>query len=180
MIKRYLGYAVWLLFAPFMITLVLSSYILAPIIALPIFVRKEGNKEYLVKYLYWFQTFDNPVNEGYLGNYGLHEWVNRFRPTYETSGFSRYMFRIYWMWRNSVYGFARNLFGVACTDVTYIYKRTEKDFLAIRTNDNRWFTPFQLRGRVFGAYVYIGWKLTMKVNDGSPMKMYTIQINPFK
>ena len=131
--KQYLGYAVWLILAPFMIFIVLASYILAPFIALPMFVRQVNGREQLVWWLYWFQTFDNPLDEAYYGNYGLNEWVNRFRSDYATSGLSRWAFRVYWMWRNSVYGFARNLFGVECDAVEYIYKRAEKDFLAVST-----------------------------------------------
>ena len=77
--KQYLGYCVWAALAVPMIALVLTSYLLAPLIALPVFVRVVDGREYLVRWLYWFQTFDNPLDEGYHGNYGLNEWVNRFR-----------------------------------------------------------------------------------------------------
>ena len=177
--KRYLGFLVWAALALPMIALVLVSYILAPVIALPVFVRVIDGREQLVRWLYWFQTFDNPLDEAYHGNYGLSEWVNRFRVSYASSALSRYAFRVYWLWRNPVYGFARNLFGVDCTGVSYVYYRAEKDFLAVR-DDAGWFTPFQLRGVFYGVYVYIGWKLTMGFKDGSPKKMYCVQINPFR
>lgn len=177
--KQYLGYAVWSALALPMIALVLTSYILAPLIALPVFVRVIDGREYLVHWLYWFQTFDNPLDEGYHGNYGLSEWVNRFRADYSTSALNRYAFRVYWLWRNPVYGFARHPFGVSCTSVSYIYRRAEKDFLAV-SDEAGWFTPFQLRGVFYGVYVYIGWKLTMGFKDGSPKKMYCVQINPFR
>ena len=177
--KQYLGYAVWAVLALPMIALVLTSYILAPIIALPMFVRVIDGREYLVRCLYWFQTFDNPLDEGYYGNYGLSEWVNQFRADYASSGLCKYMFRVYWLWRNSVYGFARHPFGVSCSGVSYVYYRAEKDFLAV-SNDDSWFTPFQFRGHILGAYAYIGWKLTAKYKDDSPRKMFCIQINPFR
>ena len=177
--KQYLGYAVWSALTLPMIALVLTSYILAPLIALPVFVRVIDGREYLVHWLYWFQTFDNPLDEGYHGNYGLSEWVNRFRADYSTSALNRYAFRVYWLWRNPVYGFARHPFGVSCTSVSYIYRRAEKDFLAV-SDEAGWFTPFQFRGHILGAYAYIGWKLTMGFKDGSPKKMYCVQINPFR
>lgn len=178
-LKILLGYVVWGLLALPMVSVVLTSYLLAPIIALPLFVRVIGGREYLVRWLYWFQTFDAPLDEAYHGNYGLTEWVNRFRANYATSGLCKYMFRVYWLWRNSVYGFARHPFGVSCTSVSYIYRRAEKDFLAV-SDDAGWFTPFQFRGHIFGAYAYIGWKLTARYQDDSPCKMYCIQINPFR
>ena len=179
-IKKWLGYVVWGLLALPMVSVVLTSYLLAPIIALPLFVRRDAaGREHLVRWLYWFQTFDNPLDEAYHGNYGLSEWVNRFRVSYASSALSRYTFRVYWLWRNSVYGFARHPFGVSCTSVSYIYRRAEKDFLAV-SDEAGWFTPFQFRGHILGAYAYIGWKLTMGFKDGSPKKMYCIQINPFR
>ena len=177
--RMWLGFVVWGLLALPMVALVITSYLFAPLIALPVFVRVIDGREYLVRWLYWFQTFDNPLDEAYHGNYGLSEWVNRFRGNYATSGLSKYMFRVYWMWRNSVYGFARHPFGVSCTSVSYIYRRGEKDFLAV-SDDGGWFTPFQFRGFIFGAYAYVGWKLTADYRDGSSRKMYTIQINPFR
>ena len=178
--KKWLGYVVWGLLVVPMVSIVLTSYLLAPIIALPVFVRHDAaGRERLVEWLYWFQTFDNPLDEGYYGNYGLSEWVNRFRADYASSGLCKYMFRIYWMWRNSVYGFARHPFGVSCTSVSYIYHRAEKDFLAV-SDDAGWFTPFQFRGYIFGAYAYVGWKLTARYQDDSPRKMFCIQINPFR
>ena len=119
--KRYLGFLVWAALALPVIALVLVSYMLAPVIALPVFVRVIGGREQLVRWLYWFQTFDNPLDEAYHGNYGLSEWVNRFRVSYASSALSRYAFRVYWLWLNPVYGFAMNLFGVDCTSVSYIY-----------------------------------------------------------
>ena len=180
-IKKWLGFVVWGLLALPMISIVLTSYLLAPIIALPIFVRRDASgREQLVRWLYWFQTFDNPLDEGYYGNYGLSEWVNRFRADYASSGLCKYMFRVYWMWRNSVYGFARHPFGVDCRSVAYVYYRAEKDFLAVSDDGFGWFTPFQLRGVFYGVYVYIGWKLSAKYKDDSPRKMFCIQINPFR
>ena len=178
--KQYLGYGVWAVLAVPMIALVLTSYLLAPLIALPVFVRVIDGREYLVRWLYWFQTFDNPLDEGYYGNYGLSEWVNRFRADYSTSALSRYAFRVYWLWRNSVYGFARHPFGVDCRSVAYVYYRAEKDFFAVSNDGFGWFTPFQLRGVFYGVYVYIGWKLLKVERDGSTRKMYCIQMNPFR
>ena len=78
-LKKWLGYIVWGLLALPLVSLVLTSYLLTPIIALPVFVRRDATgREHLVRWLYWFQTFDNSLDEGYHGNYGLSEWVNRF------------------------------------------------------------------------------------------------------
>ena len=52
-IKKWLGFVVWGLLALPMISIVLTSYLLAPIIALPIFVRRDASgREQLVRWLY--------------------------------------------------------------------------------------------------------------------------------
>lgn len=71
--------------------------ILAPV--LPFFVRSDG---YLPKWLWWFQTPDNPC-DGDRGHWERHPG---------TDWWSTYFRRTAWFWRNVAYGFDIDVLGL--------------------------------------------------------------------
>ena len=84
---------------------VLLTWLLAPLLAL-CYTRDTNWREWLIKPLRWFQTFDNPVDEWRLGGYYKKcKWVNWDfnRSTH------RYLARVFWLYRNPAYGFAQAL-----------------------------------------------------------------------
>ena len=184
-LKLTLSAAAWGLYLPFVLALTVASYALAYVIALPFFVRHDATareslpaagRERLVWWLYWFQTFDNPLDEGFYGNYGLHQWVNRYRANYETSGLSKYMFRVYWLQRNAIYGFARWPFGATAHDFT---RQDFKNGYLLVGVGSGWLSGFGLHWRYSAKRrLWLGWKIERSERDGKPRKMYTFQ--PFK
>lgn len=70
--------------------------VLAPV--LPFFVGSDG---YLPKWLWWFQTPDNPC-DGDEGHWARHPG---------TDPWSTYTRRVAWFWRNVAYGFNINAIG---------------------------------------------------------------------
>lgn len=80
------------------------AFMVAPILALPYFCEPVGREVYLKRWVYWFQTHDNPVNEYYLGGYYRGKWTERYKD-------NDYLMRLFWLWRNPAYGFSHYLFG---------------------------------------------------------------------
>ena len=86
----------WLCMALAGIVITVLAVLLAPI--LPLFVRADG---YLPGWLSWFQTPDNPA----YGDRSFHDnqmWWTR----------SRYLWTVFWQWRNPAYGFDFAVLGM--------------------------------------------------------------------
>lgn len=185
-IKLIVGLLWWFALLPVMLLTTAIAYLLTPIIALPFFVRNDAiahessprdGRERLVAWLYWFQTYDNPLDEGFYCGYGKHQWINRFRANYHSSGLSQYMFRVYWLWRNAIYGFARHPFGATSGALKKIVM---SDRCFILTGESScWFNPFSLHWQYSaGRRLWVGWKLERNERDGLPRKMFVFQ--PYK
>ena len=100
----------------------LVCYILAPIVALFVTyevradrVKRYGkvtismDREYLPKWLRYFQTHDNAVDEWWWGVYNTDHWFafarNWKQYDYDTHAWIRWYCRWMWLWRNCAYGF---------------------------------------------------------------------------
>lgn len=82
------------------IFLTFLNYFLAPIVVL--FASEDG---WLPKWLWWFQTPDNPLD-------GDDGWKTEHRPYMEEkTKFERWVNRFRWLHRNSLYGFAIDVMG---------------------------------------------------------------------
>lgn len=116
-----------LLFIPSLL-LELVGYTLNPIAALFVTKRLRTDKakrlgsgqhtfehEYLQKYVYWFQTHDNAVDEYWYGLYNEKSFFpyvkSMTQERYDNSWFARYVMRVMWMYRNNAYGIQYNLIG---------------------------------------------------------------------
>lgn len=124
----------------------LLCMILAPVVALPCFVtyadrtdrvKRLGNKtltmrrEYLVRWLYWFQTHDNAVDEYWWGSFTESAFLpfvrNATQETYDSSAFLRYLCRLLWLWRNCAYGFLYHIFSRALDETILLNERGCED-----------------------------------------------------
>jgi hypothetical protein len=76
------------------------------------YTQYTAMRDYLPKWLNWFQTHDNAMDEYWYGGY--KDWLNdRFtQKTYDTSWLLRYYNRVKWGWRNNSYGFQYFYLGV--------------------------------------------------------------------
>jgi hypothetical protein len=133
----------WLLIFIPALFIELACYVLAPIAAL--FVTrdlrydtvKRFNKarvvlerDNLVRWLIWFQTHDNAVDEWWYGMYNVDHWFKFAREwtqaDYDNSAFIRYYCRLMWLWRNCAYGFLYALFSRPKENIgKYNYKGNE-------------------------------------------------------
>jgi len=123
----------------------LLTWILAPILA--VLVKSDGN---LPKYLYWFQTFDNPVTAG------ENEPFNWLMSPYS---YTPYWAKVMWLWRNPAYGFDMFLLGASFTP---------GEWTVVVDQPNRFFAyskwgAFSYRG----TYFKWGWKAWARLS-GEP------------
>ncbi len=87
----------------------LVAFPLTPIIVL--FAQDDGH---LPSWLYYFDTPDNTID-------GDNGWKNETRPIKnENNRFKRYINRVFWLWRNSLYGFNRSILAVQYRPGDYI------------------------------------------------------------
>lgn len=187
----------WILYFPPAILIEVICYILAPIVALfhttsrRTDVVKRLNKkivtmdrDYLPKYLYWFQTHDNAVDEWWYGVYNVNHWFtfaqNWTQEDYDNSWFIRYYCRLMWLWRNCAYGFHYNLFSREKESSKVVYEYGDE-------NKRRWLRltvylkSFQLEVNIpflFSRYISInvGWK----GHKGASRLMYANRIISFR
>lgn len=91
-----------------------------------LFVRKEartdrvkrlGNqqvsmmRDYLIKPFMLWQTHDNAVDEGWYGMYDAAPMRGKTQADYDNSWWLRYRCRLWWLNRNTAYGFHHKYFG---------------------------------------------------------------------
>ena len=73
------------------------------------------DRDFIITPFYWWQTFDNAVDEYWWGVYNGQSFFKFMREAtqadYDSSAFIRYVCRLTWMLRNAGYGFAQYLFG---------------------------------------------------------------------
>lgn len=100
----------YILFAILDILCIPFNWFAAPVVAL--FATKNANGEYwLPKYLWYFQTPDNPLN-GDRGFKNEHRWFLNDKDV-DSNKFKVYANHVLWLYRNCMYGFAISVLG--CT-----------------------------------------------------------------
>jgi hypothetical protein len=138
------------------------TWFFSPVLALPQFVTiDKNNREQLVKWLHWFQTFDAPLDEWRVGTYWQScNWLkwDWTKPTH------RYLARLFWLCRNPAYGFGQFPLGLDPVGTPVV---TTKEGTWDSGSDNKelttWDNGFTYRGQKFFYKnimfrVYIGWK----------------------
>lgn len=97
------------------------AMLLAPL--LPLFVRPDG---YLPGWLRWFQTPDNPA----CGDRQFHDtqmsWTS-----------SKYLWTVFWQWRNPAYGFDASVLGAQVLD-GFIYMSSGDELVSNTPLHNGW------------------------------------------
>ena len=82
-----------------------AKYFIAwPLTPILILLATKDNK--LPAWLSWFDTFDNTLD-------GDNGWKTKTRPyLIEANSYQRYINRCRWLWRNSFYGFSKQVCGI--------------------------------------------------------------------
>lgn len=155
---------------------------LAPIVAL--FASEDG---WLPRWLWWFQTPENPLDGGadYQAN---HRWF-RGHPDVD-HGWRRYVNRVWWMWRNPMYGLQHAMGTRIISAATYTARGPETvgdktgAGCVLRTIDTGYLPIFQLYWiRPWGTKrclrLHLGWKIWAAPYDGKAC-MLVFSVNPWK
>ena len=186
----------YFLYMPAQLLVTLSAYILNPIIVL--FADKDG---WLPKWLSWYQTFDQSLDN-------TQEWVEEkwpsvaFKPSDSkiVHMIKRYCQRVCWVYRNCAYGFAYYVCGFDTDSGKLNYKgdcpfdddlHTSKIFVWEKGKhfwNAHWCFRMNLayfNNDIHNGYlrVYLGWKMVGKVEnprETSERCMLAMHINPFR
>ena len=155
---------------------VLLTWLLAPLLAL--FYTKIDGREWLIKPLRWFQTFDNPLDEWRTGDYYKHcQWINWDF----TKPFHRYLARVFWLCRNPAYGFAQWLGIVPTGNEVLRFDVGTWDSASTNYHLITWDNCFHYRAQF---YIYknhfIRINLGYKPHSGFSKYMITGHFNPFR
>lgn len=170
----------------------LACYLLTPMVALCVTrrlytdtVKRLGRRrvtiarDFIVRPLYWFQTFDNAVDEYWWGRYSDDAPFAFIRHAtqadYDDSRWIRYVCRVLWMWRNCAYGFMQYPFGRPLDEVQYVINRG--DVAGFHYTFTKRKSSWQLEANIpigFGRFnsVNIGWK----PHDGFDRVMYANRV----
>ncbi len=174
--KILLGILLWLLCVPVSMFVLLVAYVFAPIIVL--FCDSDG---WLPKWLWWFQTPDNPMDGD--GGWLREHWQWRFKLP---EPLAIYVGRVGWCWRNPAYGFDTNVLGAKNPKEPFNWYGNPDitntapvvDGWLIVTSGIYWnvyvIAPF------FGRTLrlYLGWKL--RRGEGRSPYQLVCYFNPFK
>lgn len=135
---------------------VLFTYLIAVPLT-PIIVLFGDDKGWLPNWLCWFQTFDAPLDAG---------WIYSYFGTFPTppTGFQRYWLRVRWLWRNPAYGFCYWPLGIPYKPTDwYIYTMkvngTVLEEFAAKTYDGKYFCYTNSNG------VKLGYKLWWALDE---------------
>jgi hypothetical protein len=69
-------------------------------------------RDYLRGWFYLWQTHDNAVDEGWYGLYSIAFLKNKTQADYDSSALIRYWCRLWWLSRNTAYGWHYKLFSL--------------------------------------------------------------------
>ena len=193
----------WALKVPTLLFLDLFTIVFSPIICLFVTHEEESEatgfpslfpgkpREFLIKPLRIFQSFDAPLDEWWYGDYALDSWRKNYtQADYDSKWWIRYLSRIMWLCRNSAYGFGLAL-GYDSNDMMYL---VEKDNDALwKTNNNMvsfwkvenpkgeigwWYKAQWFYTKERCIMINIGYKLDADSPNGK--KVVAMQFNPFK
>lgn len=170
----------WLIRIPLDLIMAIVGRLVAPI--LPFFVQENG---FLPRWLWWFQTPDNPC-DGDAGH--LKRWP-------KSGPFWTYMRRLAWFLRNVSYGFGIDVLGtrVLATD-TWLIEGDERAsdtnglsgtcfkrvYRGVELRVFHWYfiRHYRLLGRSCCVRISLGWKLFENYSPG--MKHVTYYFHPCK
>lgn len=130
-------------------------------------------RDYLVKPFYLWQTHDNAVDEGWYGLYNIPFLSKTTQYNYDNSALIRYWCRLWWLSRNTAYGWHYKLFSKPVEDLLYSKEHgveyTKKFWYLLKVYKHSW--QFECQIPLFGnryCSTNIGWK----AHKNKPNKLY--------
>jgi hypothetical protein len=146
-------------------------------------------RDYLQKYVYWFQTHDNPVDEYWYGLYNEDSFFSYVRDMtqekYDDSKVARYVMRMLWMFRNTAYGIHYALFSKP-SRLNDTFNRVEHG--QYKANRFWWYlevydkSGFQFKGQlpllpvIFGINIFNDFNIGWKSHGGTEKCLYANRV----
>jgi len=141
-------------------------------------VKREGKvtkympREYLIPIFYLWQTHDNAVDEGWYGLYDIPFLKNKTQKDYDESWLIRYWCRVWWLSRNTAYGWTYKLLSVPVEPVLEIKEVGEENKTYWRRL-SKYKSSFQLELHVpISSTRYLSINIGWKGHKGLPNKLY--------
>lgn len=191
-----INFAIWLLMFIPSLLIELACYFLAPVAALFVTTRERTDtvkrlnrdivtmpRDYLMKFVYYFQTHDNAVDEWWYGMYNVDHWFEFARKwtqeDYDNSMFVRYYCRVMWLWRNCAYGFLYAWFSRPKENAYLIYEAGKEDVGAwIKIQLCR--SSFQIEWQIPLGKRYLSTNIGWKAHKQTERLLYANRIISFK
>lgn len=161
----------WLFLAVSGLAFTLLAMLAAPI--LPLFVGADG---YLPRWLWWFQTPDNPAWGDWQFQHEQMAWTQ-----------SRYLWTVFWLWRNPAYGFDFEVLGAqvprgfaySCRGDERVGNAPLHEGMAIRRMNQYWQLYYvKAWSPTKCLRINLGWKLWGELKAGQ-VRPLVISINPW-
>lgn len=193
----------WSIKIPTLLFLDLFTIVFSPIICLFVTYEEESEvtglpslypgkpREFLIKPLRMFQTFDAPLDEWWYGNYEMDSWRKKYtQADYDSKWWIRYLSRIMWLCRNSAYGFGLAM-GYDSNGMKYLVEKDNDQYWKTNNNMVSFWKVENPKGEIGWWYksqwfytkercimISIGYKLDADSPNGN--KVVAMQFNPFK
>lgn len=168
----------YLVYFPASIAVTFLVWFLAPIVALPCFVRKAyDGREWYVPWLAWASTHDSPVDTYYFGSRGRIHWLFK-RYTYDEldrTEWLRYVNRLLWLYRNPAYTAKHSWFGFNTDGVEPVVDFKGSGVTA-RCENLSGAKAFLFDREWRFLHLQFGWKLYR--NDADNVRMLAFRVKP--
>lgn len=149
-------------------------------------------REFLIKPLRMFQSFDAPLDEWWYADYQTDGWIKTHytQEDYDSKWWLRYICRILWLCRNPAYGFGLAL-GYDSNNMVYLVEKDNNHYWRKPVTHTSYWKSINPKGEIGwwwkGQWYYtktrcIMWSLGYKFDSDTPNgnKMVAMQFNPFR
>jgi len=186
-LKLLLSVLLWIPKVLFLLVINVITVVFSPIICLFVKMAEEKSvtgfpslfpgkpRAFLIKPLFWFQSFDAPLDEFWYGDYTGWPKTGKTQADYDSSWLLRYFCYINWLCRNPAYGFGQAL-GYDSTGMKYIIENDNRALWRRRTNISYWLCT-NAKGQIgwwFKAQFFFTSKRWLEVNLGYKLDSDTI------
>jgi hypothetical protein len=185
-----------------LIFLDLLTTILSPVLCLFVIKEEESYvtgfpsqfpgkpREFLIKPLRMFQSFDAPLDEYWYGDYTGWPKTGKTQMDYVSSWWLRYLCRIVWLNRNPAYGFGQYL-GYDSTGMKYLIQNDNTSLWASGKPNSSFWLAINDRGQIgwwYKAQIYFYKTHCLEINLGYKLDSDTtvnrhvvaMQFTPFR
>lgn len=200
-LKFTLSIILWIPKILFLLVINVVTVLFSPIICLFVRMAEESSvtgfpsefpgkpRAFLIKPLYWFQSFDAPLDEFWYGDYTGWPKTGKTQTDYDSSWWLRYFCYVNWLCRNPAYGFGQAL-GYDSTGMTYITQNDNTALWNTGKNNASFWKCINSKGQIgwwYKAQFFFTSKRFIEINFGYKldsdtkinMHVVAMQFTPF-